>query len=90
MGARCAKTQYVKLGALQYCLWPARKFITFDIAEPLNFFCAAPSAVFSGAAVHWGSGWRTDSGARSEQTQGPALGAPAPEGVPSDLGYLEH
>ena len=40
--------------------------------------------------LHWGSGQRTDSGARSEQTQGPALGAPAPEGVPSDLGYLEH
>ena len=33
---------------------------------------------------------RTDSGAaRSERAQGPALGAPAPEGVPSDLGYLE-
>ena len=32
---------------------------------------------------------RTDSGGRSGQAQGPALGAPAPEGVPTDLGYLE-
>ena len=50
----------------------------------------SPTACTVPRGAAWGSGRQTDSGARSEQTQGPALGAPAPEGAPNDLGYLEH